>query len=355
MGSALPAPLPASTGTTFYVAATGSDSSPGTQAQPWRTIQKALNTLTAGQRALVRAGTYSENLNMSRAGTAAAPITVEAFPGERPVLTSAGNHPLRVETGGAYFRFRGFTIERSPLNSGGNVDLYGHHLEISGNEIRLGQDQGIYTAEESHHAQILGNWIHDNGKGIAHQSHGIYLQGDDHLVANNVINDHVEGFGIQVYDKGDRAIVTANTITGAGHSGIVVGGSGGVSGVRVHNNVLAFNAQWGISARLELPVELGRRPQCALRQRRRADASRLLGPQLRGRKPHHRPAVRQLREPRPAPAGRQPRARLRPARVHAVGRPRRRGSTARQRSRLGRGRALTMTRRAGRYGARPVF
>jgi Right handed beta helix region len=184
---------------------------------------------------------------MSRAGTASAPISVQAFPGERPVLTSAGGHPLRVASSGAYFRFHGFRIERSPLNSGGNVDLYGHHLEISGNEITLGQDQGVYTAEESHHAQILGNWIHHNGKGVAHQSHGIYLQGDDHLVANNVINDHVEGFGIQVYDKGDRAIVVGNTITGAGHSGIVVGGSGGVSGVRVHNNVLAFNDQWGIS------------------------------------------------------------------------------------------------------------
>jgi hypothetical protein len=52
---------------------------------------------------------------------------------------------------------------------------------------------------------------------------------------------------MQVYDKGARAIVTGNTITGPGHSGIVVGGSGGVSGVRVHNNVLAFNSQWGIS------------------------------------------------------------------------------------------------------------
>jgi hypothetical protein len=163
------------------------------------------------------------------------------------VLTAAGSHPLEVSGSGAYFRFRGFVIERAPGTSGGNVDVYGHHVEISRNEIRFGKDQGVYTAEESHHAQILGNWIHENGEGIAHQSHGIYLQGDDHLVANNVIHDHAKGFGIQVYDQGDRAIVTGNTITGAGHSGIVVGGSGGVSGVRVHNNVFAFNSQWGIS------------------------------------------------------------------------------------------------------------
>ena len=158
----------------------------------------------------------------------------------RPAATRS-----RSSSSGAYFRFRGFVIEKAPGNSGGNVDIYGHHVELSANEIRLGQDQGVYTDEDSHHAQILGNWIHDNGKGVIHQSHGIYLQGDDHLVANNVINDHVEGFGIQVYDKGDRAIVTGNTITGAGHSGIVVGGSGGVSNVRVRNNVLRLQQPAG--------------------------------------------------------------------------------------------------------------
>jgi hypothetical protein len=184
---------------------------------------------------------------MERAGSMVAPITVEAAPGETPILTAAGSHPLDIGSGGAYFRFRGFVIRDAPGTSGGNVDVYGHHVEISGNEITNGRDQGVYTAEESHHVQILGNWIHHNGEGIAHQSHGIYLQGDDHLVANNRIHDHPEGFGIQVYDKGARAIVTGNTITAAGHSGVVVGGSGGVSGVHVHNNVLAFNNHWGVS------------------------------------------------------------------------------------------------------------
>lgn len=247
LGRALPAALPPSAGTTFYVATGGSDANPGTATHPWRTIQKALSTLAAGQRAVVRAGTYVENLRMSRAGSPLAPITVEAYPGERPVLTAAGSHPLEISGSGAYFRFRGFVIERAPGNSGGNVDIYGHHVELSSNEIRHGRDQGVYTDEDSHHAQILGNSIHHNGQGVIHQSHGIYLQGNDHLVANNVITDHVKGFGIQVYDKGSRAIVTGNTITGAGHSGIVVGGSGGVDGVRVHNNVFAFNAHYGIS------------------------------------------------------------------------------------------------------------
>ena len=170
--------------------------------------------LAPGQRALVRAGTYSENLVLNHAGTAAAPISVESYPGERPVLDSAGSHPLQVLNTGAYFRFRGFVIQDSPLTTGGNVDLLGHNLEISGNEIRNGVDQGIYVDEDSHHVQILGNWIHNNGQGIVEQSHGIYLKGDDHLVVNNQIHDHPAGFGIQVYDRNSRSIIAANTITG---------------------------------------------------------------------------------------------------------------------------------------------
>ena len=154
-------PLPPSNGQTFYVASNGSDSNPGTQALPWATVQRALNVLTPGQRALVRGGTYAESLDMTRAGTAAAPITVENYPGERPVVNGGGERPLQIGSTGAYFRIKGFVFENSPYNSGGNVDIYGHHLEVSANEVRNGQDQGIYSAEESHHAQILGNLIHD--------------------------------------------------------------------------------------------------------------------------------------------------------------------------------------------------
>jgi hypothetical protein len=246
-GSALPARLAASSGQTFYVAPSGSDGGAGTQAAPWRTIQRALDRLKPGQRALVRAGAYREDLRFDRSGTASAPISVEAYPGERPVLTAADSHPLEIGEDGAFFRFSGFVIERHPGTSGGNVDVYGHHVELAGNEIRQSRDQGVYTSEKSHHVQILGNWIHDNGEGVRHQSHGIYLQGDDHLVANNRISDHPEGFGIQVYDSGSGSIITSNTVTGAGHSGIVVGGDGGVSEITVVNNVFAFNAHYGIS------------------------------------------------------------------------------------------------------------
>jgi hypothetical protein len=249
----LPSPLPESTGAVFYVSTAGSDSNPGTATAPWRTIQKALDTLQPNQKALVRGGTYVENLYMSRAGTASGPISVEAHPGEEPVLQSAGSHPLEVASEGGWFRFRGLTIQDSPGTSGGNVDVYGHHVEISSNEIRQSTDQGIYTDEGSHDVYILGNWIHHNGKGIQHQSHGIYLQGNEHLVSTNVIHDHPEGFGIQVYDRNSGSIVVNNTVVGSGYSGIVIGGSGGVDNIHVHNNIFAFNDQWGIKHDSDCP------------------------------------------------------------------------------------------------------
>ncbi|MBN1484358.1 MAG: hypothetical protein JXA37_06510, partial [Chloroflexia bacterium] len=50
----------ASNGTVYYVAPTGSDSNPGTQDYPWQTIQKAADTLAAGDTVYIKAGIYEE-------------------------------------------------------------------------------------------------------------------------------------------------------------------------------------------------------------------------------------------------------------------------------------------------------
>jgi hypothetical protein len=253
--TALPAPLAASRGTTFYVARNGRDSNPGTRTRPWQTIGKAVDTLRPGQRALVRRGLYREEVQLARPGTAARPITLAAYPGERPVISHPGG-PLEIDTG--YWRVHGFLIERARGTSSTNVyfESGAHHIELSANEIRYSQDQGVYSEEETHHLQILRNRIHDNGLGHVsgqHQSHGIYLQGRLHLAANNVIFGHPFGFGIQVYDQNSRSILVHNTVTGAAHSGIVVGGEGGVDNITIRNNILAFNAKYGVQVDSDCP------------------------------------------------------------------------------------------------------
>jgi hypothetical protein len=217
-------------------------------------VQKALNTLQPAQRALVRAGTYTADHVFSRAGTASGPITVEAYPGERPVLhaaaTTGDTYPIRIT--GSYFRLRGLVLENARGISSTNVYFDGsaHHVELSGNEIRYSQDQGVFAEATTSDLQIMGNRIHDNGWGHVsgqHQSHGLYIEGRNHLIANNVIHDHPYGFGIQLYPQNTGSIVTANTVVASGFSGIVLGGSGGVSGIVVRGNVFAFNAQYGIA------------------------------------------------------------------------------------------------------------
>ena len=41
----------------YYVTPDGDDANPGTESQPWRTIQKAADTLVAGDTVYIRAGT----------------------------------------------------------------------------------------------------------------------------------------------------------------------------------------------------------------------------------------------------------------------------------------------------------
>jgi len=248
----LPPLLPRSRGKTFYVATSGSDSSPGTKQRPWKTIQHALNRLRPGQRALVRRGMYVQDHVIERSGTRTAPITVAAYPGERVVLraaaTSGDTYPLRVSSGAAFFRIQGFILELAKGDSSTNVYFEGsaHDVELSRNEIRFSQDQGVFVENSTRNIHIIGNRIHDNGRGHQsgqHQSHGIYIEGADHLVANNVVHGHPYGFGIQIYPENEGTIVVHNTVVGSGHSGIVVGGDGGVSNITIRNNVLAFNAR----------------------------------------------------------------------------------------------------------------
>jgi parallel beta helix pectate lyase-like protein len=261
--SKLPRPLALSRGRVYFIARNGDNAGPGTRARPWRTIQRAFDRLRPGERALVRGGKYVQDLVAQRRGTVGAPITVAAYPGERVVLraasTSGDTYPLRVTSGAAYLRVSGFVIERAKGTSSTNVYFEGsaHHVELSGNEIRFSQDQGIFAEASTSNLQILRNRIHDNGRGHAsgqHQSHGIYIEGRNHLIANNVINRHPYGFGIQIYPENTGTIVVSNTVVHSGHSGIVVGGDEGVGNITIRNNILAFNRSYGVAADSACPV-----------------------------------------------------------------------------------------------------
>ena len=73
----------------YVVSPKGDDGAAGTQDAPFRTLAKATSVLQPGDVCLVRAGTYRETVKFSRSGTAEKPITMKAWPGERPLVSGA--------------------------------------------------------------------------------------------------------------------------------------------------------------------------------------------------------------------------------------------------------------------------
>ncbi len=78
---------------TYYVATTGNDSNPGTQSQPWRTIQKGTDVLGAGDTLYIRGGTYNQTVYVGNSGTASALITISGYPGETAVIDGQDTLP----------------------------------------------------------------------------------------------------------------------------------------------------------------------------------------------------------------------------------------------------------------------
>src|SRR5678815_2735774 len=79
-------------GMNYYVATNGSDVNSGTSTNtPWRTVQKAANTLAPGDIVLVRAGVYNERVTVNVSGDSlGGRVVFQNFPGELPVIDGTG-------------------------------------------------------------------------------------------------------------------------------------------------------------------------------------------------------------------------------------------------------------------------
>ena len=89
----------------YYVATNGSDSNPGTFLEPFATVQKAADVMTAGDTCYIRQGTYHEEIAIGGlSGTAGDPITFTNYENEDVILD--GTIPITsgwvVHTGDIY-------------------------------------------------------------------------------------------------------------------------------------------------------------------------------------------------------------------------------------------------------------
>ncbi|HSQ05061.1 MAG TPA: hypothetical protein VLN59_13540 [Burkholderiales bacterium] len=83
----------AASGARYYVATNGSDADPGTLDRPWRTIQKAANTVGAGSTVYVRGGVYHERVTIHVSGVPGQPIVFQSHPGEQAIIDGTGLTP----------------------------------------------------------------------------------------------------------------------------------------------------------------------------------------------------------------------------------------------------------------------
>jgi hypothetical protein len=71
----------------YFVAIDGADSNHGSRRQPFRTIQKAADSMKPGDTCYVRGGIYRQVIRPKRSGSERKPIRFEAWPGEVVVLS----------------------------------------------------------------------------------------------------------------------------------------------------------------------------------------------------------------------------------------------------------------------------
>ncbi len=144
-------------GGTYYVSLAGDDDNPGTIDLPWRTIQRAADTLTAGDTVYIRAGAYPEHVIPQNSGSAGQPITYAAYPGETAIVDGTG--VVVPEYGGLF-------------------DLAGRdYICVSGLQVIHSSYYGI-VADSSSHVTIEHNYTYDT------YTSGISSWNSDHIIVN---------------------------------------------------------------------------------------------------------------------------------------------------------------------------
>lgn len=241
----------------YYVATTGNNNNAGTEAAPWLTVKKCVDTMVAGDTCFIRAGTYTETaeVRFTRSGTSSAPITLKNYQNEAPVIRFAdrtlGTSRISIwNQGGKNVATGWIVIEGLTLtNMGVGIRPYSaHDIVIKNNTIYDNHYHGILGA--AIRATIQNNVIYHNGEfsdcaaGIVtcNKDHGIYLSGNDNTIINNVIYDNLS-YGIQI---NGNAVHTPSDHATTEYSN--------AANWRISNNTIAYNkyrsaiVMWGPKA-----------------------------------------------------------------------------------------------------------
>jgi len=245
----------------YYVATTGSDDNPGTQAAPLLTISRADALASAGHTIHVAPGTYHVSapsptmagIRTRKSGTRNARIKFvsDLKWGAKIVFSGTG---IAWQSEGAYVDIEGFDISGTGrigiLAKGGNETItnnFVHDLVVSGGcNGRGGAGIDVWG---SGGALVDSNVVRNIGVQWAagrtcNTVHGIYVASQNNSVSNNIISG-AASVGINSWHGATASRIVNNTIVNS-KMGIVIGhGDSGATELGTRNNYVANNIVYG--------------------------------------------------------------------------------------------------------------
>ncbi|HEY2934020.1 MAG TPA: right-handed parallel beta-helix repeat-containing protein [Acidobacteriota bacterium] len=280
---------------TFYVATNGNDANPGTQAQPWATLQHGVSTIAPGDTILVESGTYA-GCRIASSGQAGSVKTLKADTGATVIINVPGasnSHSSNLEielfnNTVSYWVIDGFEVAGSPhhgidirgtdfitvqncnVHNSVNTGIFlafSYHPLIQNNQCSSNGEHGIYQSNSGDYPTIRGNTLHHNfGAGI-HMNGDVKQKPGDGIISfavveKNIIYENGTGGGSAINCDGvSDGIIRNNLIYNNHASGIslfATDGAEGSSRNKVYNNtiVMAADGRWCVN----IPKSKGSKP-----------------------------------------------------------------------------------------------
>lgn len=164
----------------FYVSPTGNDSDPGTKDAPWRTLQKAAESVNPGQVVVVKEGMYDEYITISGNGSSE---------NDRVIFFSEtlyGAACLGFKISGSYVKIDGFTVEADGVKNWTGIYIdKASYVDVINCFIKECPMGGIRSAGTENN-RFIDNKIVHNGQ------YGISLIGSNGLIEGNEISSTVQ-------------------------------------------------------------------------------------------------------------------------------------------------------------------
>ncbi len=266
----------------YYVATNGNDINSGTETLPWKTIQKAANTLIAGDTALIKSGTYNERVIIQNSGSPNNFIVFSNYQNDNVIVDGNGIswgstwNGLFDISGKNYIQVEGLTVMNADYGgiwvensdqivirnnytynsfSSGIGVWYSSNITIENNEVELACNDGeqeCITIANSNNCEISKNNVHDNGLGteggegidIKEGSHDVNVFQNEVHHLNNRLGIYADAWDLHTYNIN----FFQNRVHHCSEAGIAVASENGglIENVIIYNNIVYNNKYDGI-------------------------------------------------------------------------------------------------------------